>query len=298
MYRNLVFSGGGIACIASFSCAQTLKPYLKNVTTIAGSSGGALTAALIAMDADSECVYVNFVKIISESKMSTFVSVKNIFENFGAVPSDVVLKPIIFKIFMDAYNMTEACRGNQPSYSSPTFRQFAITTGKNLIIPAVNVSRSKPVFFSVDTHPDQDVIDAITASCCVPLIFSPVIIDGEFYVDAGITDNLPLSAISKDGLPHQTLAIDTIPENLYDERRDIKDITGFLKATLQTVLLECNNRRTNTIPECDHIHLNSGGNMSMHMESFIGKTDQRTMDMLYNEGIAAAKKFMDSPRDF
>ena len=197
MYKNLVFSGGGIACIASFSCAQSLKAYLKNVTTLAGTSAGALTAALIAMDADSESVYMNFAKIISESKMATFVSVKNIFETFGAVPSDVVLKPIIFKIFMDAYNMTEACRGAEPSFVSPTFRQFAVTTGKNLIIPAVNISRSKPVFFSVDTHPDHDVVDAITASCCVPLIFSPMVIDGDFYVDAGITDNLPLSAISK-----------------------------------------------------------------------------------------------------
>lgn len=280
--------------MASFSCAQALKAYTKDVTTLVGSSAGAIVAALIAMNADTDSVYKNFAKLISRSKLVASVSVKNVLETFGAVPSDTVLKPIIFEMFMQAYNMAEACRGSDPSHASPTFRQFSITTGKNLIIAAVNVSRSRPVFFSVDTHPDQDVIDAITASCAVPLIFSPMLIGGDLYVDAGITDNLPLSAICTSALPHQTLAIDTIPEKSADARRDITDIVSFLKATLQTVLSECNNRRTNNIPECDHIRLESGENMSIHTESFLGNVDQQTMDMLFNEGVRAAKKFVDS----
>ncbi|MEO1655637.1 MAG: patatin-like phospholipase family protein, partial [Bacteroidota bacterium] len=34
--------------------------------------------------------------------------------------------------------------------------------------------------------------DAILASCCIPVIFKPVEIDEEQFVDGGITDNMPI----------------------------------------------------------------------------------------------------------
>jgi NTE family protein len=40
-----------------------------------------------------------------------------------------------------------------------------------------------------------DIVDAILASCSIPIIFSPIIIDGIHYVDGGLFKNLPVSTI-------------------------------------------------------------------------------------------------------
>lgn len=288
MYTNLVFSGGGLACFASFACANALKHKLRNVTTIVGTSAGSLVAALMAMEADEAQVYSQFIDVIGETKPISHVKVTNIFETFGSMNSDVVTRPIITKIFMESYNMAEICRGREPSVDPPTFKEFAILTGKNLIISAVNVSRGKPVFFSVDTHPDQDVVQAIMASCSVPILLSPVKIDGDLYVDAGITDNLPLAALKDNFLPHQTLAIDTFSN--FESNHEISDLFSFFRATLLTVMKECNKRNRFSIV-CDRIEMDAGEKQDIHIHSLLGTVDQATLDNLYTTGIHAAKKF-------
>ncbi len=39
------------------------------------------------------------------------------------------------------------------------------------------------------------IVEAVTASCCMPIIFSPVVINGRHYVDGGLFRNFPVSTI-------------------------------------------------------------------------------------------------------
>ena len=39
------------------------------------------------------------------------------------------------------------------------------------------------------------IVEAVTASCCMPIVFSPVLIDGVHYVDGGLFRNFPVSTI-------------------------------------------------------------------------------------------------------
>lgn len=39
------------------------------------------------------------------------------------------------------------------------------------------------------------IVEAVTASCCMPIVFSPVFIDGVHYVDGGLFRNFPVSTI-------------------------------------------------------------------------------------------------------
>lgn len=39
------------------------------------------------------------------------------------------------------------------------------------------------------------IVEAVTASCCMPIVFSPVLIDGIHYVDGGLFRNFPVSTI-------------------------------------------------------------------------------------------------------
>ncbi len=39
------------------------------------------------------------------------------------------------------------------------------------------------------------IVEAVTASCCMPIVFSPILIDGVHYVDGGLFRNFPVSTI-------------------------------------------------------------------------------------------------------
>lgn len=42
------------------------------------------------------------------------------------------------------------------------------------------------------------IVDAVTASCSIPIIFSPVVINGVHYVDGGLFHNFPVSVIREE----------------------------------------------------------------------------------------------------
>lgn len=42
------------------------------------------------------------------------------------------------------------------------------------------------------------IVDAVTASCSIPIIFSPVVINGVHYVDGGLFHNFPVSIIREE----------------------------------------------------------------------------------------------------
>lgn len=42
------------------------------------------------------------------------------------------------------------------------------------------------------------IVEAVTASCSIPIIFSPVVINGVHYVDGGLFHNFPVSIIRED----------------------------------------------------------------------------------------------------
>lgn len=71
-----------------------------------------------------------------------------------------------------------------------------ITTFEGLSIPlvvnAISLERGQVVYFY-----SGDVLKPVVASSAVPMIFKPVLIDGQHYVDGGVMQNLAVSPIRK-----------------------------------------------------------------------------------------------------
>ncbi len=59
-----------------------------------------------------------------------------------------------------------------------------------MTIAATDISAGKAAYFSTG-----ELIPAILASSCVPAVFNPIHFNGGTYVDGGLVDNLPASAI-------------------------------------------------------------------------------------------------------
>lgn len=75
------------------------------------------------------------------------------------------------------------------------------------------------VDISYKTHPKWRVVDAVYASCCLPLLFSPFYKDSHVYFDGGIRMNYPLRVCLDDGcLPTEILGIRRIdPESVVNK---------------------------------------------------------------------------------
>jgi predicted acylesterase/phospholipase RssA len=65
--------------------------------------------------------------------------------------------------------------------------------GIDIHIYATELNRFELVDISFKTHPEWRVIDAIYASCSIPVLFSPLIKDDKCYIDGGFFLNYPIS---------------------------------------------------------------------------------------------------------
>lgn len=95
---------------------------------------------------------------------------------------------------------------------------------RRFITVATNAETGKPAYFEKDAMA-QDHYSAIKASCCVPVVDQPYVIDGVPYFDGGISDPVPLQKALADGCDKVVLIL-TRPK---DFRRIPKNDAAFAK---------------------------------------------------------------------
>ncbi len=83
--------------------------------------------------------------------------------------------------------------------SIPTLGQLQKQTGKTLIVAVANVTKLRVEYFSPQTHPNLNSLDAVKMSCNLPLIFQKISYNGDYYVDGGLMDGFPIHQVD-DGL--------------------------------------------------------------------------------------------------
>jgi hypothetical protein len=70
--------------------------------------------------------------------------------------------------------------------------EFYEKTGIELHIFVTEMNEFEYIDISYKTHADWTVVDAVYASCSVPLIFSPIIRNNKCYIDGSLCMNYPL----------------------------------------------------------------------------------------------------------
>lgn len=73
-----------------------------------------------------------------------------------------------------------------------------------LIVTATDLDHCRSIHFH-----KGNIAERVAASCCMPVIFSPVTIDGTNYVDGGVMQNLPVSVIRR--ICEKVVAINVSP---------------------------------------------------------------------------------------
>ena len=159
---GIAFSGGGVKGICHAGVLKALEEYGIRPKVISGTSAGAIVAALYADGYTPE-------EIMSFFDNLTFSKLTDI-----QLPDGGFFSMKSFEKFLDS------------KLHAKTFEELHIA----LRVVATNLDNGTSVAFS-----SGDLLQPIIASCSMPVMFSPKIIDQTTYVDGGVLKNFPVSTI-------------------------------------------------------------------------------------------------------
>lgn len=120
------------------------------------------------------CYFVVWARVV--------IALREIWFHFRGVASMVPVIQVLDKLFQAKIN---------PKGDRVTFRDVREQTGYDLKIVAANIHSGTMKLFDASGTPDIAVADAVAASACIPVVFSPVEIEGQQFCDGGIVSNLP-----------------------------------------------------------------------------------------------------------
>ena len=156
-------SGGGAKGFAHLGALRALEERNLKPDIIAGTSAGALAGVLYADGYSPDEIK----ELFKDIKFKQFIEL--------TFPTTGLFRPTGLHNFLK--------------------RNLRSKTFEELRIPFVAVATDWEKGTTVNFSQGEKLIDAVVASCCVPLIFSPVYINDRPYVDGGIFKNLPASTI-------------------------------------------------------------------------------------------------------
>jgi NTE family protein len=144
---------------------------------------------------------------------------------------EIIIRTKFFKFLRPAISWTGILKMNIAEY---VYGQFLkVNDFSDLKIPltiaATNLSKGEIRYFS-----KGEIYKPLMASTCVPGLFDPISMDGDFYIDAGILNNLPI-----DPLEGQCQIIIGVNCNHLPETHDIGNIKKVIERTV-IMAMNCN----------------------------------------------------------
>lgn len=159
---GIVLSGGGIRGIAHLGVLKALINAGIKFSHISGTSAGSIVGAFYAAGIDPE----EGLNIFMKTSLLRFI------------------RPAVGSLGLIGIEHTS-------NLLKTFFPEDRIEDLKiPLTIAATNFSEGKLVYFT-----EGPLIRSIQASCCIPGIFRPIMIDNQMYVDGGILNNFPVEPL-------------------------------------------------------------------------------------------------------
>lgn len=211
--KRLVFSGGGARGVVYSGAYAALEEtgVFQDVEDIAGSSAGAITAALLAVGLSPEkfqhtLKQTDFSQLLGKTSKGAFIT-KDGEPLYDFIRNNTNTPIITF--LQTQQNLAHECKDILAKLTNPT-PKYSVTFGdlhtlythypkqfKNLTVTAVKKEDGSLTYFNYKTAPDVEIALACKASSALPLILEPVKINGIEYIDGGISDNIPVEAFKK-----------------------------------------------------------------------------------------------------
>jgi len=221
----------GPASMGIFSMLGALMQHeedLKNIKHISGSSAGAIIGAGIAMGLTPHeilhrCLDTDLVKF-------TKYRIHALFKRYGLIDMDYV-KEGLLELFG----------------SNPTFGELP----KKLYVSSYCLNRGRTEYFSVDTHPDMSVIDAVCMSISIPFLASATTFQDMIYMDGGTQERIPITPFIHVP-PERILCIKLKSQELFFEKIEtFKDFLSIMMSSILHIRADINTRSFGKTVEVD-----------------------------------------------
>lgn len=324
--------GAGTAGIAYLGVINYLlqNGWMKDVTRIAGTSSGAITACILSFN-------LPFAEI--ESIASTLeyrkVPSKSEFDDMKYLPDD--LKEFLDDLLGDInclyrlvnhygwystdyfYDWMKGVIADQfdsakkgPPYTFSDFKNTAIHKYNHpftdLYIIGANLSMKTSQIFSFETTPAMEVAQAVRISMSIPLLFEAAKAEGidatgntitDVYCDGGAIKNYPLTIFDYPqyssnlfyGANMETLGVRFVSSLKYEKIDNLLEYIGCLLDLSSYIQQE--NYESNPLHKLRSIVIDAGENNPINFDISPGDD---TYQYLYQQGYQAAKSYFDSIR--
>lgn len=262
---TLCFSGGGVQGISFIGSLLYLekKKYFKlqNITTFIGTSCGAIISLLLLIYNNINDIYSLLINNLKYFDIDC--NIDNIFDNYGINNGNIFSKILTFEL-QKKFNK-----------SNITFMELYKLTNKKLIIIGTNFTLSKEEVFSYEKTPNISVILAIRISISIPFIFTPVLLNNNYYVDGALVNNFPIKYCN----PQTTLGFKICDFN----NLNINSIQDMIFGSIYIMMQS----QYNNINNYNYIEINFIDNGICNFN--INKTD---IHMFIINGKKSAKKYL------
>lgn len=159
---GLALSGGGIRGVAHLGVLQALSDKGIKFSHISGTSAGAVAAAFFAAGYEPK----ETLNIIRQAHLLRLLR--------PSIGSTGLLSILRVEDLLKEY------------FPDNSFNKLKIP----ITVTAVDLGEGKLVYFN-----DGELVKCLLASCCLPGVFKPIIINDHMFVDGGILNNFPVEPL-------------------------------------------------------------------------------------------------------
>lgn len=233
-FSSIVIAGGALRVISVIGCVKYLEEQnmIKCLKNYVGTSAGSILCLLLVLGYTHAEIIEFLYTHLAKDEISSFAidECMDFFTTFG-INSGENIKILISDII------------SQKSFQKDiSFIELAKKTGKHFVVCVSNVTKERSEFFSVDTTPNMSVIEAIRTSCSIPFIFTPVVINGDIYMDGCLFNNFPIDYFTKH---NQTIQQDILGINITNSNyKKMDNIMEFSLMLINTLISKLNAKNT------------------------------------------------------
>lgn len=293
MFFDAVFEGGGVKGIGIVGALCYLEDIGYRVKRVAGTSAGAIIAALLAAgytsyDIKSILMNFDFKRILDKD---TIQSIPLVGAAAGVIFEKGLYSGDYFEDWIDALLEVKDIKKFKDVYKDGEFLLKIIATDitrKELLVLPDDLKK-----YNIDPM-EFDISKAVRMSISIPFFFKPVKLEYNnkfsYIVDGGVLSNFPVWIFDVEGIPRwPTFGFKLIEPNLNSEKSKGVSIINFTIDIISTMIEENDFRyirnkdfvRTITIPSMDVKTIDFDLSASRKLK-------------LFNSGYTNAKKFIES----
>lgn len=200
---GLVLAGGGAKGAYEAGVFKALwdLDIIRRITVVSGTSIGTINGLMLSMNdgkvMDESWSNISYSRFINNENKTRDINIKNLIRRDSNVDKE--------KRLSDIFKRNDIGLLSQSGIKSfiQDYIDFNIirASKKTLYACAYNIDLEKPEYFKLNDYDDKKALDICMASCAVPFLFKPIIINNYRYADGGINnpqyryqnaDNVPI----------------------------------------------------------------------------------------------------------